>query len=63
MGIVLTTHTGSVRTLTIYPGRDAVLQHTRVGVQFNDIPGSGMVHRIRIRHWFGMILGQITPGQ
>ena len=31
---------GSVRTFTTYPGRDALLRHTRVGAQFNDIPGS-----------------------
>ena len=31
---------GSVRTFTTYPGRDALLRHTRVRAQFNDIPGS-----------------------
>ena len=29
-----------MRTFTTYPGRDALLRHTRVGAQFNDIPGS-----------------------
>ena len=29
---------GSRRTFTTYPGRDALLRHTRVGAQFNDIP-------------------------
>ena len=29
-----------MRTFTTYPGRDALLRHTRVGTQFNDIPGS-----------------------
>ena len=29
---------GSGRTFTTYPGRDALLRHTRVGAQFNDIP-------------------------
>ena len=40
LGHCLTTYPGSVRTFTTYPGRDALLQHTRVGAQFNDIPGS-----------------------
>ena len=31
---------GSGRTFTTYPGRDALLRHTRVGAQFYDIPGS-----------------------
>ena len=31
---------GSRRTFTTYPGRGALLRHTRVGTQFNDIPGS-----------------------
>ena len=30
-----------MRTFTTYPGRDALLRHTRVGAQFNDIPGHG----------------------
>ena len=30
---------GSGRTFTTYPGRDALLRHTWVGAQFNDIPG------------------------
>ena len=29
-----------MRTFTTYPGRDALLRHTWVGAQFNDIPGS-----------------------
>ena len=32
---------GSGRTFTTYPGRDALLRHTRVGTHFYDIPGSG----------------------
>ena len=39
----LTTYPGSVRTFTTYPGRDVLLRHTRVGAQFNDIPGSLLV--------------------
>ena len=31
---------GSGRTFTTYPGRDALLRHTRVGAQFNDLPES-----------------------
>ena len=31
----------SRRTFTTYPGRDALLQHTRVGTHFYDIPESG----------------------
>ena len=34
---------GSGRTFTTYPGRDALLRHTRVGAQFNNIPGSRMM--------------------
>ena len=40
LGQCLTTYTGSGRTFTTYPGRDILLRHTRVGAQFNDIPGS-----------------------
>ena len=29
-----------MRNFTTYPGRDALLRHTQVGTQFNDIPGS-----------------------
>ena len=32
---------GSGCSFTTYPGRDAVLRHTRAGMQFYDIPGSG----------------------
>ena len=31
---------GSGRNFTTYPCRGAILRHTRVGAQFNDIPGS-----------------------
>ena len=31
---------GSGRTFTTYPGRCALLRHTRVGAQFNDITGA-----------------------
>ena len=34
---------GSGRTFTTYPGRDALLRHTRVGTHFYDIPGSGRI--------------------
>ena len=34
---------GSGRTFTTYPGRGALLRHTRVGAQFNDIPGLRMI--------------------
>ena len=40
LGHCLTTYPGSVRTFTTYPGRCALLRNTRVGAQFNDIPGS-----------------------
>ena len=30
-----------MRTFTTYPGRDALLRHTRVGTHFYDIPESG----------------------
>ena len=32
---------GSGRNFTTYPGRDALLRHTRVGPHFYDIPGWG----------------------
>ena len=44
---------GSGRTLTTYPGRDALLRHTQVGAQFNDIPGSrghGIGTKVRGTH-------------
>ena len=34
---------GSVRTFTTYPGRDALLRHTRVGTHFTTYPGRGAV--------------------
>ena len=34
---------GSGRTFTTYPGRDALLRHTRVGTHFYDIPGSEQI--------------------
>ena len=33
---------GSGRTFTTYPGRDALLRHTRVRTHFYDIPGSDL---------------------
>ena len=33
-------------TFTTYPGRDVLLRHTRVGAQFNDIPGMSSIMRM-----------------
>ena len=40
LGHCLTTYPESGSKFTTYPGRGVVLQHTRVGAQFYDIPGS-----------------------
>ena len=46
-----------VSTFPTYPGRDALLRHTWVGAQFNDIHGSLVV---LYRSLFVIILGHLT---
>ena len=44
-----------MRTFTTYPGRDALLRHTWVGAQFNDIPGSMQYDEISLTFTAGPV--------